>query len=258
MTQQKKKRNSLTLPAVLVVALALCGPSAGLGLAQTTPSMSSVPDLSGFWERKDDVGSGSFGGTLERIPHASLKPEIVAANQRDAARQRAGYVVSFSSKWCLTHQYPFFMQHSAAWDIVQTADEVVLVPEVHTFARHIYLDGRPHPDAAHIQPSANGHAVGHWEGDTLVVDSIGFTGGGGTPGGGRTSPKSHLVERFRLTDGGKGLSVTFTWDDPTIFLKPHTYELTYHKSEPGIYAFEEYCHAEDPAQGASVAEPPQR
>src|SRR6201998_1455338 len=83
---------------------------------------SKAPDLSGFWERKDDVGSGSFGGTLERIPKAALKPEIIEANKRIAAQQQAGYVVSFGSKWCLTNFYPFFMQHSAAWDIVQTPE----------------------------------------------------------------------------------------------------------------------------------------
>ena len=236
---------------VCVLAFACVGPGVPRTAGQT-------PDLSGFWERKDDVGSGNFGGTLERIPRAALKPEVIEANRQAAERAARGEVVSIASKWCGTNLYPFFMQHSAAWDIVQTQDELVQVPEVHTFARHIYLDGRKHPDPEMLQPTVNGHAVGHWEGDTLVVDSVGFIGGGGTPGGGRTSPKSHLVERFRLLDGGKRLSVTFTWDDPGIFLKPHTYELTYYKSEPGTYAFEEYCHADDPAQSGSVVEPKQK
>src|SRR5438309_2834562 len=173
------------------LAVCLCA-TAGLSFGQ---SGAKVPDLSGFWERKDDTGSGSFGGTLEKIPRASLKPEVIEANRQAAARQQAGDVVSFASKWCLTNQYPFFMQHSAAWDIVQTNDEIAFVPEVHTFARHIYLDGRAHPDAAHLQRTVNGHSVGHWEADTLVVDTVGFIGGGGVPGGGRTSPNTHLVER---------------------------------------------------------------
>ena len=229
-----------------------------LALAQTPPLVGSPPDLSGFWERRDDEGSGNFGGTLEKIPHAALKPEVIEANRQAAARAARGEVVSVASKWCGTNLYPFFMQHSAVWEIVQTSNEIDQVPEVHTFVRHIYLDGRKHPDPAVLQPSVNGHAIGHWESDTLVVDSVGFVGGGGTPGGGRTSPRSHLVERFHLFDGGKQLSVTFTWDDPTVYLKPHTYELTYHRSEPGTYAFEEYCHADDPAQGASVVEPTQK
>lgn len=246
----------LRMKSAMALAIPLIWSAVAVG--QGVRPSSSVPDLSGFWERKDDVGSGSFGGTLERIPKAALSPEVIAANREAAARQARGEVVSLGSKWCLTNQYPFFMQHSAVWDIVQTDHEIVQVPEVHTFPRHIYLDGRPHPDLAHLQPSVNGHAIGRWEGDTLVVDTIGFVGGAGTPGGGRVGPNTHLVERFRLRDGGKILSVTFTWEDSSIYLSPHTYELTYHKSDPGTYAFEEYCHADDPVQGGSVVEPPQK
>ena len=246
----------LRLKCAMALAIPLIWSVVAVG--QSVRPRASVPDLSGFWERRDDVGSGSFGGTLERIPKAALKPEVIAANREAAARQARGEVVSLGSKWCLTNQYPFFMQHSAVWDIVQTDHEIVQVPEVHTFPRHIYLDGRPHPDLPHLQPSVNGHAIGRWEGDTLVVDTIGFVGGAGTPGGGRVGPKTHLVERLRLRDGGKILSVTFTWEDSSIYLSPHTYELTYHKSDPETYAFEEYCHADDPVQGGSVVEPPQK
>ncbi len=231
-------------------------PGTSLLYAQNAPA--KVPDLSGFWERKDEVGGGNFGGTFSNIPKAEIKPEFLEAAKRAAAAQARGEVVSFGSKWCLTNSYPFFMQHSAAWDIAQSQDEIVQAPEVHTFARHIYLDGRKHPDPEHLQRSVNGHAIGHWEGDTLVVDTIGFSNQGGTPGGGRVGPGTHLIERFKLVDGGKVLSVTSTWEDPAIYLKPHTYEMTYHRSEPGTYAFEEYCHADDEAQGASVVAPPQK
>jgi len=242
-------------PAVFAMTI-LIGLCPSVAFTQTTKG--SVPDLSGFWERKDEFGGGSFGGTLERIPHAAVKPEILAEAKRAAAAQAQGYVVSFGSKWCLTNAYPFFMQHSAAWDIAQTQDEIALVPEVHTFVRHIYLDGRKHPDPEHLIPSVNGHAIGRWEGDTLIVDTIGFKGGAGTPGGGRVGPGTHLVERFKLINGGETLSVTSTWDDPAIYLKPHTYEMTYHRSASGTYAFEEYCHADDPVQGGSIVQPPQK
>ncbi len=250
-------RNDNSARRRAILAAMLAGGMA-LGAAHAMAQTGTAPDLSGFWERKDEFGGGSFGGTLERIPRASIKPEYIEEAKRQAAAQARGDVVSFGSKWCLTNSYPFFMQHSAAWDIAQSKDEIVQAPEVHTFARHIYLDGRPHPDAEHLLRSVNGHAIGHWEGDTLVVDTIGFTGGGATPGGGRVGPGTHLVERFRLIEGGNVLSVTSTWDDPAIYLKPHTYEMTYHRSAPGTYAFEEYCHADDEAQGGSVVQPVQR
>ena len=252
--------NRVDFPSKPSVGLARVIVLAAVWMAGATVSASAqnVPDISGFWERKDLVGGGNFGGTFSNIPQASIKPEYIEAAKRAAAAQARGEVVSFGSKWCLTNSYPFFMQHSAAWDVAQSQEEIVQAPEVHTFARHIYLDGRKHPDADHLQRSVNGHAVGHWESDTLVVDTIGFSGMGGTPGGGRVGPGTHLVERFKLTEGGKVLSVTSTWDDPEIYLKPHTYEMTYHKSAPGTYAFEEYCHADDEAQGASVVAPPQK
>lgn len=222
-------------------------------------SAGSGADFSGSWERRDDVGGGSFGGILEKIvPKAVLKPEFIEANRREAARQQAGDVVAFSSKWCQTFHYPFFMQHSAAWHIVQTTNELIQIPEVHTFARHIYLDGRKHPDPASLIPNVNGHSIGKWQGNSLLVDTTGFVPGGGTPGGGRIGPATHLTETFTLLDAGKKLQVTFTWEDPSIFLKPHTYDFTYYKSAPDSYALEDYCHADEATQSGSVVEPKQQ
>jgi len=219
---------------------------------------SKAPDFSGYWERHDDVGGGSFGGIFDKIvPKAELKPEVIEENRRTAARQAAGDVVAFGSKWCLTLSYPFFMQHSAAWSIVQNEKEIVQVHEVHAFARHIYMDGRPHPPAALLNPSTTGHSIGHFEDDTLVVDTVGFIGGN-TPGGGKIGPGTHLTERFRVVDGGKKLAVNFTWSDPAYYVKPHTYTLEYYRSEPGTYAYEEYCHADDPKQSGSVVPPAQK
>jgi hypothetical protein len=237
----------------LTPALLLCGHSL---VAQSSVN---IPDLSGSWERMDDVGGGSFGGILEKIiPKASLKPEFIEANRRQAAREQAGDVVAFSSKWCQTMRYPFFMQHSAAWHIVQTDDEVIQIPEVHTFARHIYIDGRKHPDPAAVVPSVNGHSIGRWQDGSLIVDTIGFLPGGATPGGGRIGAATHLTEKFTVLDGGKKLQVTFTWEDPMIYLKPHTYDFVYYRSAPGSYALEDYCHADEATQAGSVVQPKQQ
>jgi len=53
------------------------------------------------------------------------------------------------------------------------------------------------------------------------------------PGGGRAKDTSHLLERFRLTDPDT-LSVTFTWEDPTVYLKPHSYGYTYKRIAEGL------------------------
>jgi hypothetical protein len=258
MNQQFRNMFERVSAGIVLLTLGL-GASASALLAQSASAPGKVPDLSGFWERHDDVGGGNFGGILEKIvPKASLTPEIIKANRETAARQAQGEVVAFGSKWCLSFSYPFFMQHSAAWDLFQTQTEIMQASEVHTFPRHIYLDGRKHPSPDLLVPSANGHSIGHWEGETLVVDTIGFMGGGGTPGGGRVGKNTHLTERFKLIDGGKKLTVQSTWEDPSIYTKPHVYDLEYYKSDPGTYAFEETCHPDDPKQSGSVVEPGQK
>jgi hypothetical protein len=229
---------------------------------KTTPSEreDSVPDLSGFWEMRDDSGSGSFTGLSQKVPPAAITPEVKKINAEAKARQEAGYVVSFGSRYCQYLGMPFIMGQSPPIDIVQAKGEILIMSEQASAARHIYTDGRGHPDPSTYEPTTNGHSIGHWEGNTLEVDTVGFNefGARGVPGGGLRTPTSHLVERFRLLDGGKRLSITFTWNDPKVYLKPHTYGFVYYKDAPDTYAYEDFCDAGDPAQGQSVIPPPQQ
>ena len=81
-----------------------------------------------------------------------------------------------------------------------------------------------------FDPTTNGDSIARWEGDTLIVDTIGFDGAKGVtmiPGGGYRSSDSHLIERFRLMNDGAVLSVTFIWEDAKVFRTPHTYEFRY-------------------------------
>jgi hypothetical protein len=100
-------------------------------------------------------------------------------------------------------------------DIVQVPEEKRMylfhTGGSHTF-RIIYMDGRPHPDD--LDPSYGGHSVGHWEGDTLVVDSIGFNERGWIDSRGiPNTTKLHLVERFTRLDFDT-LSYEMIVDDP--------------------------------------------
>jgi len=230
--------------------------SRALSPAKSTATLASsaVQDLSGFWERRDESGSGSFGGVSGGAPAAEVTPAVKKLEEEARARQQAGYVVSFASRYCHDLGMPFIMGQSPPIDIVQAKDEILIMSEQASAARHIYLDGRAHPDPFTYQPTTNGHSIGHWEGDTLVVDTVGFNelGHRDVPGGGLRGKTSHLVERFHLFDNRSRLSITYTWDDPNVFLKPHTYEIRYYKDPPGTYAYEHFCDAGDPAQGQSV------
>ncbi len=101
---------------------------------------------------------------------------------------------------------------------VHTKDIVVIVEEANDPTRQIYLDGRPHPDDPN--PTYVGHSVGRWEGDTLVVDTVGLTDRGWIAFGSYPqTEKLHITERFRRPDLGH-LEREVTFDDPTTFRKP--------------------------------------
>jgi len=111
--------------------------------------------------------------------------------------------------------------------------EIVEIPEMeriyifdiggpHTF-REIYMDGRDHP--ADLKPSYYGHSVGHWEGNTLVVDSIGYNERFWMDRG--QSPHTedlHMVERFTRTSLND-MTYEITIDDPNVYTEPWTGEL---------------------------------
>jgi hypothetical protein len=242
------------LATAALAALALAAGASGtraVAAASAPAAQAAHPDLSGFWEVMDDS---------KRVTPASLTPEAQAAQAAARAAARPGQIVGFASRWCHHLGVPFIMGDSAPLDILQTPRETAIMAEVQSAARHIYTDGRGHPDPETYDPTTNGHSIGHWEGDTFVVDTVGFNdkGNTGIPGGGNRGPNSHLVERYRLIEGGKKLSVTFTWTDPTQFTRPHTYEFVYYKSPPETYALEYFCDASDAAaRSGSVVPPPQ-
>ena len=92
-------------------------------------------------------------------------------------------------------------------------------------------EGRAHPSADTFDPTTLGNSIGHWSGDTLIVDTVGFNDAGlnAIPGGGVRNGNSHLIEQYKLTDEGRNLQVTFTWIDDKMFAKPHTYAFMYEK-----------------------------
>jgi hypothetical protein len=98
---------------------------------------------------------------------------------------------------------------------IQTPKMVVIINELYPQIRHVYLNV---PHSAQVKPSWYGESVGHYEGDELVVDTIGlndrtFVDNYRTP----HTEQLHVVERFKVVDGGKTLQVSITVDDPGAF-----------------------------------------
>ena len=126
---------------------------------------------------------------------------------------------------CFPPGMPYIYMQIFPMQIVQTPKEVIELFEYDHTIRHIFMDGRKHP--ADLTPTYNGHSIGHWEGDTLVVDTIGLNGKIWLDRLGHPeSDQMHIVERIHRVDD-KTLQVDFTFDDPKSYPKPWTAQLRY-------------------------------
>lgn len=121
--------------------------------------------------------------------------------------------------------------YNNAYHIVQTRDYVMILVEMIHDARIIPLDGRPHVSSGIRQWM--GDPRGHWEGNTLVVDSTGFNGKAPFHG---SDANLHLTERFTRV-GPDTLQYQFTVDDPTAFTKSWTAQIPFSKTDGPIFEY---------------------
>ena len=178
------------------------------------------PDLSGVWESETayfyDLGTDLKPGDLVMQPWAkTLQGEREAKLHQDDPLSECmppGVPrINMSSANNMTHPFK----------VVETPALVVLLYETsaNSTFRQVFLDGRPLPKDP--QPSWLGYSVGRWEGDALVVDTVGFNGrswidtGKGHP----QTDAAHVTERFTRPDFGH-LEIDITIDDPKAYLKP--------------------------------------
>ena len=148
-----------------------------------------------------------------------LKPWVVERMKKDNAEVLAGKIGFTPHSSCAAAGVPgFHLYGFQPLYFVQTPKEVVMIYSNDQQVRRVYLDV---PHSASPKPSWYGKSVGHYEGDTLVVDTIGlndktFVDNFRTP----HTEKLHVVERIKLVDGGKKMQVDITFEDPDAFNAP--------------------------------------
>jgi len=148
-----------------------------------------------------------------------LKPWVVERMKKDNAEVLAGKIGFTPHSSCAAAGVPgFHLYGFQPLYFVQTPKEVVMIYSNDQQVRRVYLDV---PHSANPKPSWYGESVGHYEGDTLVVDTIGlndktFVDNFRTP----HTEKLHVVERIKLVDGDKKMQVDITFEDPDAFNAP--------------------------------------
>jgi hypothetical protein len=128
------------------------------------------------------------------------------------------------------------MQGPFPIEIFQGSELLVIKLEYFDHVRVVFLDGREHPDGGYPH-SKQGHSVGHWEGDTLVVDTTHLSSSTLLNNGLNHSDKVHLIERFRLTDDGQFLHMTQEFDDPDVLNNRGARYVVFRRGSGHVYPY---------------------
>ncbi|MEO8258906.1 MAG: hypothetical protein ABI868_16285 [Acidobacteriota bacterium] len=226
--------------------------------ARTPRAPNGKPDLSGVWHVQPTPLAEMkrlFGDSVDVVQVPGMEIDTVSKyginilqdfKPEDAPLRPAGGEIlkrrlagaeQLPLTYCLPGGVPLSTLLSEVSKIVQTPGLMLIMLELGG-TRQIYTDGRKH--VADPSPSWLGYSVGAWEGETLVVDTVGFNGRSWLDAIGHPqSEAAHLVERYRRRDFGH-LDVEITIDDPTFYTKPFTIKVT-HELQPDTDILEYFC-----------------
>jgi hypothetical protein len=224
-------------------------PDGKVNMTGPAPKLNGKPDLSGIWQvmAEPRAPGGLFGlGESENSKYfrdvlADFKPnEQPLTPAGTEIFRRNGQAGSWAAQGlnCLPDGVPHADLLPEPFKIIQTPGVTVMLYEVETTFRQIFTDGRK--QLTDPSPSWMGYSVGRWEGDTLVIDTVGFNDRGWLDARGHGhSQDMRVEERFRRRDYGHlELSVTIT--DPKTFTKPISFSVV-EELLPDTDLLEHYC-----------------
>jgi hypothetical protein len=204
-------------------------------------ALAKLPDFNGVWETGPGAGGGRAGGNAAAGAAAGGARSARAGEAGAAGRGRAAgpppgpaLTAEYAAKRkarldaapednqsanCLPPGMPGIMGQPYPMEFLLTPGQVTIVIEAYQQVRHIYTDGRKLP--VDPDPKFHGSSVGHWEGGTLVVDTVGFSPltllAANTP----HSDKMRIAERFTLADPDT-MAIETTITDPEALSAPFT------------------------------------
>ncbi|MDO8632485.1 MAG: hypothetical protein Q7R41_18540 [Phycisphaerales bacterium] len=188
---------------------------AGILLALVTATGTAVaqsrPDFTGIWISQ-----------AADISVLLLPGEEISLTPFGAERYRTLDQANSPSYKCLPYGPTRGLQSTNPYQIIQTPGVFAIITE-HIDYRLIYTDGRKHPEDILDYPEWMGHSIGTWDGDTLLVDTIGMREETWLDTSGfEHSDKLRITERFQKT-GPDALRLTVKIEDPVFYTKPFTY-----------------------------------
>lgn len=251
---------------VFAASLVCAAPSS----PQRVRAFARLPNWTGLWEtpisKEITTPSGGSGRTgpsrvrFELAGHPPYNSEWEQKYQSALADHAAVAAQTDTFKGCgagapeYVKSFPNIMEAPMVFQVVVTPEETLFVMD-HGEVRHIYTDGRMHPGEEDLWPTPLGDSVGHWLGQTLVIDTIARTPGPismFSPAA-ELSEQAHFIERVRQLDRNT-LEDQLTIEDPPRLLRPWTVTLRFSRV-PDLTRFIAYdCEADrNPIENGKLA-----
>ena len=216
--------------------LLACAAALSLAAAAHAEMPSPVPDWSGIWNPHErnmfDPAAFSDPRNKGRTIAADIreyppyKPEWEARYVQKLKDNAAG-IPGDPTASCRPGGMPRIMTTPYPMEFIIQPGRVVILMEISSQVRRIFTDGRKHPAPDDLDPTYMGHSIGHWEGDTLVVDTVGMRGDTVYDvSAAMHSDKVHEVERIRRISATQ-MEDIMTVEDPVAFTRPWVVRRTY-------------------------------
>jgi hypothetical protein len=251
--------------AAIVVFAVFLQSCAGMGDSTVTPGV----DLTGVWLGVGHAAQGKYRNS--DYPY----PPPFTEKGRELSQFWADPKNNLGAR-CLPGGGPAGMMNGSDFfpiEIIQRPEQITIIFELMQQVRRVYMDGRAHPAPGEFEKSWMGHSIGHWEGDTLVIDTVGVKAGALNGSGAAVvqfgtdkdprmpySDTLHAVERLRQLDDGQILEDEVTIDDPTVYTEPFTLKRYWVRS-PDLDMMEYVCgenpRPEDEGYGHLLEQPHQ-
>jgi hypothetical protein len=212
--------------------------------AQSTdiPRMANgKPDFTGVWDHPrvaDVTRNGNSCGANSPGCRQQGNGELAYTEWGLQQWQDVAHRFDYSAH-CLPWGYTRAWQTEYPGEILQNPDRLAILWESNNIFHVVFTDGRDHPKD--LEPAWMGHSVGKYEGDTLVIDSVGFNGKTWLDTAEHPSSDAlHVIERIHYLDP-QHLSYQVTWDDPKTYTKPVNNTRIFTRMKPGQELMEYWC-----------------
>jgi hypothetical protein len=184
------------------------------------------------------VGLSSLGGPLGELSSA-LKPEAATRYQRELQLMLKGTTLMSWHVACRPSMPQNLMGDDlGGFEVVQTPTRVLFLFDTDNTYWEVYLD---HDHPKNLKPTYLGHSIGHWEGNKLVIDTVGYNGRASVIRGGFPSTQLHTVTRMWKEDGSQQLKYETYVEDPVNLTRSATLPTLFVKWTPDHRIYEEHC-----------------